>query len=300
MNKERIRILLIENDHDSIESIDRIVTVINGSQQYNNQVVIVPAMSVKEARGYLEIETTDLMLLSLSLPNESARDIVSRIESYIIDIPTIALVDSKNKDVALDSIQHGVQDFFVSTDIDADRFYYAILNAIERHKRSIVIQATSMIDNVTQVYNSRGFYKVMRHSMALAKRRDFGLTFVYFDIDDLSQMNKENGARGGDLTLKTVASILRGLFRESDIIARLGSDDFAIVAVGSSRGAATSIRIRLERAFSKIRETHRLQWDVRVSFGIHYTENEYTLAIEDHLSSAQKKMAEFRKLKRDK
>jgi|GEM_PF-3109446 len=299
MIKERIRILLIENDHDSIEAIDGLVTKINDNPAYSYQLVIVPAFSIKEAKDYLDIETTDMMMFSLTLPNESARDIVSRLEPYFTEVPTVVITGNNMKSEAVDSISHGIQDFLILDDtLSEDRFFYSVISSVGRHKRTVQLQSTSMLDILTQVYNSRGFHKTARHALAIAKRRNFGISFVSLDVDDLSGINKAMGSRGGDLTLKTTAGILKGLFREADIVARLGSDDFVAVAVGSSRIAETSIRMRLEKAFSRIKEDQLLQWDIKMSFGVHYTENEYSLSIEDHLVAAQKKMMEYRKLKK--
>ena len=299
MNKERIRILLIENDHDTIELIDGIVTGINNDMSYKYQIVIVPAFSIKEAKDYLDVETTDLMMFSLSLPNESARDIVSRMDSYFAEIPAIVIAGSDKLNDAVDSIHHGVQDFLITDNgLNESRFFYAVLSAVERYKRTIQLQSTSMIDVLTQLYNSRGFHKAARQAMAIAKRRGFGLSFVFIDIDDLSTVNSSAGSRGGDLTLKTSAGIIKSLFRESDIVARLGSDDFAVIAVGSSRSAETSIRMRLEKAFGRVKEDQLLQWGIKMSFGMYYTENEYSLSVEDHLAAAQKKMLDYRKLKK--
>jgi diguanylate cyclase (GGDEF)-like protein len=298
MKKDRIRVLLVENDHDDVALFDEIVTEVNGNNGYDYQFVIVPALSIQEAREYLDVDTTDVMILALTLPEGSSKDILSRLESFYCDIPTVTLVQHGDMKSGKESIQHGVQDYLIKGEITAERMSHSIINAIERHKLTSMTQTGSMIDDLTQIYNARGFHRIVRHGVALAKRKNLGITFIYVDVDDLSQINRDYGVRGGETTLKVIASILKSSFRESDIVARLGSDDFVVVSLGSSTWADPSISTRIERALSQVRDDSRIQWDIPLSIGTVFIDKDFGDSVEDHIAIAQKKMYDHRRLKR--
>lgn len=87
----------------------------------------------------------------------------------------------------------------------------------------------SLIDPLTEVYNNRLFYELLQREANKAKRTKMPLTIAYFDLDNFKSVNDNYGHFMGDVLLRNVASIVKGTIRSSDIIARIGGDEFILL-----------------------------------------------------------------------
>lgn len=87
----------------------------------------------------------------------------------------------------------------------------------------------SLTDELTALYNRRGLSLYSRKYIDLARRNEYNLTLLYLDLDDLKIINDRYGHSMGDSALITIADILVKTFRESDIIARIGGDEFVVL-----------------------------------------------------------------------
>lgn len=88
----------------------------------------------------------------------------------------------------------------------------------------------ALVDELTGLYNLRGFQLFAEHELKSARRRKSVTAVVYLDVDGLKQINDRHGHGDGDAALLSAATLLRQVFRECDVIGRLGGDEFAILA----------------------------------------------------------------------
>jgi len=86
-------------------------------------------------------------------------------------------------------------------------------------------------DPLTSAKNRRAFIRELKRIVAFAQRYDAPASLVYFDLDDLKAVNDRFGHAAGDAVLKAVASRLASHVRESDIVGRMGGDEFAVLLV---------------------------------------------------------------------
>jgi diguanylate cyclase (GGDEF)-like protein len=131
------------------------------------------------------------------------------------------------------------------------------------------IQQLALRDDLTGLYNRRGFFVLSEQQRKRAARTGLPTFIVFIDVDGLKQVNDRLGHQAGDELLLNAARILRSTFRESDIVARLGGDEFCIFT-SDCTGAPERIAARLEHnvnAFNSNRpdSPHPLS----LSFGIH-------------------------------
>ena len=84
---------------------------------------------------------------------------------------------------------------------------------------------------MTKVYNRRGFLTVAEQQLKFSLRTRKELSLIYVDLDDLKKINDTFGHEEGDAAIVETASILKDVFRDSDVIARLGGDEFAVLAI---------------------------------------------------------------------
>jgi diguanylate cyclase (GGDEF)-like protein len=94
-----------------------------------------------------------------------------------------------------------------------------------------VISNLAMTDELTGLYNRRGFNSVAKQCLALSKRSDLSLGLLYLDMNGLKGINDTQGHAAGDDALKRLAEVLEGIIREDDIAARLAGDEFVVLVV---------------------------------------------------------------------
>jgi diguanylate cyclase (GGDEF)-like protein len=124
---------------------------------------------------------------------------------------------------------------------------------------------TSMVDALTGLANTRGFYERFEAALELAQRRGDALSLVYIDLDDFKAVNDAHGHAEGDEVLKTLAKAMREGVRKTDVAARLGGDEFALVLTDGTRKATEKAVDRLRGRFGEICEARG--WPVKLSMG---------------------------------
>jgi diguanylate cyclase (GGDEF)-like protein len=136
------------------------------------------------------------------------------------------------------------------------------INRLERQLRDL-----SLNDELTDVYNRRGFYFLAKQAFREAVRINTGLTVLFFDIDGLKEANDTAGHAAGSKLIKALASFLVSTFRESDIIGRLGGDEFAVVTL-NDRGKAREGLTRLERRVADFNKSNGKKIPLKFSVGL--------------------------------
>jgi diguanylate cyclase (GGDEF)-like protein len=95
------------------------------------------------------------------------------------------------------------------------------------------IRNLSLQDELTGLHNRRGFTVAAEQSRRMARRTETDQFLMYVDADGLKQVNDTLGHRAGDLLLQSLANVLRHTFREADVVARIGGDEFCVLGSGS-------------------------------------------------------------------
>lgn len=124
---------------------------------------------------------------------------------------------------------------------------------------------TAHLDSLTRVANRRGFELVAEKVLDLSLRIEHPVTLVYFDVDGLKRVNDSQGHAAGDRVLRDFASLLRRTFRNSDVIARIGGDEFAVLLTGAA--AATPAVEHLRAAIREHNRTTRPTGPLSVACG---------------------------------
>ncbi len=110
------------------------------------------------------------------------------------------------------------------------------------------IRNLSLLDELTGLYNRRGFYLLAERCHKATRRAGTDQFIAYVDADGLKQVNDARGHRAGDELLKSLAGILKHTFREADVIARVGGDEFCVL--GTAQGDTDAATERLARAIA--------------------------------------------------
>jgi diguanylate cyclase (GGDEF)-like protein len=109
----------------------------------------------------------------------------------------------------------------------------------------------ALTDELTCLYNRRGFFAAAVQQLKLASRKEQSLLLLYCDVDNLKKINDSYGHQEGDLALIRTADALEQAFRDSDILARLGGDEFVVLASEASTQTQDVLLRRLEKTLKK-------------------------------------------------
>ena len=91
------------------------------------------------------------------------------------------------------------------------------------------LQKSAYYDQLTEVPNRRLFYENLNHTLNLARRNEQKFALLYLDLDNFKEINDKFGHDKGDIFLKDAVKTISGCLRKSDILARMGGDEFAII-----------------------------------------------------------------------
>ena len=143
-----------------------------------------------------------------------------------------------------------------------------VAQAIERKRMEEEIRSLSMTDELTGLYNRRGFTMLAEQEFKLAHRKKRRMLLFFGDVDDLKAINDAFGHAQGDLALKEVSAILKEIFRVADIPARIGGDEFVVLAVDASRESAETIANRMQAALERRNQQGDQPYQLTLSMGI--------------------------------
>ncbi len=129
------------------------------------------------------------------------------------------------------------------------------------------IQQLSVTDELTGLLNRRGFYLLAEPALESARRHVRSCLLAFLDIDGLKRVNDENGHDVGDGLIMDIATVLRETLRKSDIIARMGGDEFCVL-VTEPQGDPAMLRTRVHQAFDSFNETGDRPYRLSASIGL--------------------------------
>jgi diguanylate cyclase (GGDEF)-like protein/PAS domain S-box-containing protein len=185
---------------------------------------------------------------------------------------------------------------------DADNnpahFIFQIQDITERKRAEAALQSLSLVDELTGLYNRRGFLAVSEQHLTSFQRNDKSLMILYADLDGLKQINDSLGHLEGDRALVKTAEIFKDTFRGSDIIARLGGDEFVVLATVGPEESAESLTIRLQDKLRAVNSQRTRPYDLSISVGVAYFDPDDTNSIEDLMAQADRAMYSEKRKKR--
>jgi diguanylate cyclase (GGDEF)-like protein len=179
-------------------------------------------------------ETPDLILLDLTLPDGRGLETLQRLRERFAFVPVVLLTAIEDPDIEATALQAGAQDFLGKDELTARTLRRVVRYSMERHRRQIDLMRLSTRDELTGLYNRRGFLAAAEPLARLAERANRTFLVFFADLDGLKAINDTRGHQVGDEAIRDAAWILTHSFRSADIVARIGGDEFAVLAPDAS------------------------------------------------------------------
>jgi diguanylate cyclase (GGDEF)-like protein len=153
-------------------------------------------------------------------------------------------------------------------------------------------------DELTGLYNRRGFFTVGEKYFNMAKRKNTEMLVVFCDLNRFKDINDSYGHKEGDEALKQTAMILKTAFRNYDIVSRFGGDEFVLLLDNTTASDFQSLKKRLDTALAAYNDSSGKKYRISISYGFSsfkYDRNP-ALTFDDLLDEADKMLyAEKRK-----
>lgn len=177
-----------------------------------------------------------------------------------------------------------------------------LLDVTEKKQMEDKLKTLSVTDELTGLYNRRGFFTLSEQQFKVSKRLGKNMILFFTDMDGLKWVNDNIGHKEGDKVLVVFARILKNTFRESDIIGRLGGDEFAVLALSTGFTNPELLIKRLNSAVDSYNAREKLPY--RICFSIGFVEYdpmshnslEELVSIADDLMYSEKKRKKERGL----
>ena len=168
----------------------------------------------------------------------------------------------------------------------------------ERKMMEAEIIALSITDQLTGLYNRRGFLSLAEQQLKLAKRNKSGMLLFFIDLDGLKWINDTLGHEEGDKALIETANLFKESFRTSDIIARLGGDEYAALAIEITETNTEIITGRMQSLIDTQNNQENRRYRLSISVGYSYYDPENPCSIDDLIARADKLMYEQKQNKK--
>ena len=154
------------------------------------------------------------------------------------------------------------------------------------------LRALALVDDLTGLYNRRGFLTLSEQQLKAANRAKRRMVLLFADFDDLKWINDTFGHPEGDLALIETADVVRETFRESDIIARIGGDEFVILAIETDGAPAEILATRLQENLEARNAREGRRYKLSLSMGLARYDPERPCSIDELVARADRAMYE--------
>lgn len=178
-------------------------------------------------------------------------------------------------------------------------FIFQIEDVTERKRAEGAIQTLSLLDELTGLYNRRGFLAFAKQHLNSVRRTNKSLVVVYADLDGLKQINDSFGHKEGDRALIKTAEILKETFRSADVLGRLGGDEFTVLATVEPDGGMETVVSRLNDHFESYNALNLASYKLAVSVGFAVLNPEGKKPVEDCMAQADKAMYDNKRKRKE-
>lgn len=290
MDGNEIKVLLLEDNDGDARLVQEVL-----EEARDAAYSVVCAGSLAEGLARLRAGQFDIVLIDLFLPDSMGLATLRSISAESPFAPRIVLTGLDDKAVALQALQEGAQDYLLKNQMEYATLPRAIGYAIERQRTYDTLKSLSLIDQLTGLYNRRGFITLAEQQQQAALRAGRRMFLLCIDIDSLKWINDSLGRQQGDLAVTDTAAVLQKTFRSSDILGRIGGDEFAALCIETEPGTEESFKARLKKSIDDYSGAHARSFSLSLSMGVAFCEPAPGFDIEALLAKADATMCESKR-----
>ena len=281
---KKVSVLLVE---DNKKDIQIITDYLNQSKRLDATIRIVD--SIKKAKTIMFYESVDILLIDLNIQGVQFEELFEHFDKDKLSFPYIVITDERDEDMGIEAVKKGAQDYLVRSELSERVLRRGIIYSLERHDILESLYRTTIVDELTGLYNRRGLYTLGNQQVELAKRQNDDLFIFYLDLDGMKEINDNLGHEHGDNALLYTSKIMHKSFRSADILSRVGGDEFVVIAV---KAQFEYVPIIIQRIKDYIKEQNELleDYQISISIGVSKVNLSDETPLEEAIKNADKEM----------
>jgi len=237
-----------------------------------------------EALGKMKENSFDSAVIDVVMPLMDGITLTRELVNKYPSLPIMIMTGHADQHSAGSAIAAGAREF-IKKPFSVEEFILRFDKMMRDHRGEEELLALSLTDELTGLYNRRRFFVLTEQCLKVATRTKKRSTLLFIDMDDLKWINDHCGHSEGDQALIGLGSILKKTFRESDIIARIGGDEFAVL-LESTDESDEMLVTRLYENISDYNGKVSQDYKLSVSVGAAQFDPEYPISIDELLSKA--------------
>ena len=247
----------------------------------------------KEALGALERSPADILLTDIVMPGMKGLELVSRAKQVQSSITVVVMTGFVEEFSYDEAVRAGAADFIKKPFTTQE-----LLIRIKHAQLQDRLRELSITDELTGLANRRGFFAFAQQQLKQVRRTGERMVLLYADLDNLKTINDIHGHVAGDRALAEMAQIFRETFRDSDIIARMGGDEYAVVLVDAPVSGVEAVRNRLQEHLNRYNAAADGSFRLSVSLGMAVYDPASPSSVDDLIREADSRMYEEKQRKR--
>jgi two-component system, cell cycle response regulator len=245
MMERNLRILLAEGVSGEAAASLRVLF-----PEDQNRLDLTIVSTISTLMPTIHVVNPEVILLDLALARPEPLDVVRRVHRSAPDVPLIVFADAADKDYAAQSLKEGALDYLLKGFMDPQTLDRVLRVALEHN--TIEGLTDLLRDPQTGLYIREGFLTLGAHAMEAANRKHSTLILLCVRIENLEALRAQNGSSAVESGLSVVAGLLKGNFRRTDYVARIGESQFAALAVDAVEPSGPVLRQRLEKRIAAL------------------------------------------------
>ena len=229
----------------------------------------------------------EVLLTDIVMPGMRGLELVSRAKRIHPAMTAIVMTGFVEEFSYDEAIRAGAADF-----IKKPFTVQELLVRIKHAKLQDHLRELSITDELTGLSNRRGFFAFAQQQMKHARRNGERMVLFFADVDDLKTINDTFGHVAGDRALSDAARIFVETFRDSDIIARMGGDEFAVILGNAPDAGIETVRNRLEKRLIEYNARREGSFRLSVSVGLTVFDPARPVTLDELIRQADARMYE--------
>ncbi len=220
MESTHYRVLVVDDEEPIRKLITNILSL--RGHQY------VTANDGHEALEKMMERKFDAVITDIAMPQMDGLALTKEISTRDQNLPIMVMTGYAEEYPPETAITSGAREF-IRKPFSVSEFIIRFDQMMRDHEREETLVALSLTDELTGLSNRRRFFVLAEQCLKVAIRAKKRSLLLYIDMDDLKWINDHRGHNEGDQALIALGRVLKKTFRESDIIARIGGDEFAVL-----------------------------------------------------------------------
>jgi diguanylate cyclase (GGDEF)-like protein len=240
----------------------------------------------------------DGVIADIVMPEMDGIALTKALSKHYPSIPVMNITGHTEQYSAETAMASGAREF-INKPFSISEFTIRFDKMMSEHRTEEALLVLSLTDELTGLYNRRRFFVLTEQYLKVATRTKGRLLLLFIDMDDLKWINDHYGHNEGDQALIDFARILKETFRESDIIARIGGDEFVALFVSTNENSEILIA-RLNKNLKEYNARRLRRYRLSISVGTAQFDPEYPVSIDELLSKGDASMYVQKRKKRKK